>query len=188
MVAEIRRAVVEEIRGALLTTREAPLPIPPPNDLRAEEQLLHLALTGKVEIAAGSLLASSFFSLFHAQLWAACDAVQRRGQRVSVPSLAAEMEAAGLTVTETMKVQMEELWIPFTIEGTPTELKERVLEKERGRKLIDWMGRMELELRTGVITSEDVRQKMTRWVEGQKDGKKTEHVPGIRDRNVREVA
>jgi hypothetical protein len=189
MVSEIRKAVVEELRGALALSRPEPIPFPPPNDVSAEDQLLHLALTNALEIACGSLLASEFFSLLNAQLWTACDAVQQRGERPSIPALSAELEAAGLVVTETMKVQMEELWIPFTLEGTPSQLAERVREKARARKLIDWMGRMELELRTGVSSSGDVRNKMARWVKGVTDVKpEGGHGPGVRDSRVRDVA
>lgn len=166
MVAEIRRAVVEEVRGALMSVKSEPSPIPPPNDIRAEEQLIHLALTEKLTVASGSLLASEFFSPLHAELWVAIDAIQRAGKPVTGSNLLLTLETDGRVVTEYMKLEIEELFIPMTIEGSPSELKERIVEKARARKLIEWIGKIEIELRLGNLTSEEARQKMLRWAGG----------------------
>jgi hypothetical protein len=155
-----------------------PSPIPPPNDIRAEEQLIHLALTGKLNVQSGDLLASEFFSPLNADLWAAIDAIQRThcedplgenfGEEdapVRGPELLVALEANGSVVTDYMKLEIEDLFIPMTIEASPSELKERIVEKSRARKLIEWIGKMEIELRLGNVSTQDVRQKLIRWAQ-----------------------
>lgn len=168
MVSEIRRAVNEEVRGALMSVKSEPSPIPPPNAIRAEEQLLHLALTGELNIESGALLASEFFSPLNAEVWAAADACQRShpdDDKVKGAELLVALEANESVVTDYMKLEIEDLFIPMTIDGSPSELKERVLEKSRARKLIEWIGKMEIELRLGNLSTQDVRQKMLRWAQ-----------------------
>jgi hypothetical protein len=180
MVAEIRKAVCEEVRGALMFVKTDPSPIPPPNDQRAEEQLLHLALTGELNIESGSLLASEFFSPLNAEVWAAADACQRshpEDDKVKGAELLVALEANESVVTDYMKLEIEDLFIPMTIDGSPSELKERVLEKSRARKLIEWIGKMEIELRLGNLSTQDVRQKMLRWAQGNHATPKSQNPP-----------
>lgn len=189
MLSEIRKVVSEELRGASLIGRFESSPEPMPCDLRAEDQLLHLALTGKLDVASGSILASEFFSALNAQLWVAAEAVQATGAKVTGGALMSCLEANGQAVTDSVRVEVEELFIPMAIDGTPGELRERVQEKARARKLIDWMGRMQSELRTGTSSSGDVRNKMARWAKGAENGKSEGgHGPGVRDSRVRDVA
>lgn len=164
--AIVRKAVNEEVRGALMLVRGEPSPIPPPNDLRAEEELLHLAFLGKLDVTSGTLLASEFFSPLHQELWAATEAVQSLGRPVTGPGLTAAMETAGQVVTDSMKVEIEELFIPMDITGSPGELKDRVQEKSRARRLIEWIGKMELELKLGTLSTGDAKARMAKWVSG----------------------
>lgn len=173
--AVVRKAVAEEMRGALLTVQTEPSPLPPPNDVSAEAQLLYLALTGKLEVASGSLLASEFFSPLHRELWAACDGVQRAKLSVTIGTVSTAIASAGVVVTETVEDEIRDLFVPRHLEGTPSELRERVQEKARARRLVEWLGKLQMELRLGNATSGEVRLKMARWA--SRDARSAEDRP-----------
>lgn len=168
---QLRKVVYEAVREEFRIFNPAPVAFPLPHDIQAEGELIHLGIAGKLDVRSGSLLASEFFLPLHRMMWEALPALEDAKVSPSVPAFTAELEAKGEVVTETTKVEMEELFIPFTPSGSPTELRERVQEAYRARRMIEWFQRMEADLRVGNASSEDVKRKMLRWASKERDGK-----------------
>ena len=148
------KAVQQEIRGEFMLNAPSNCPVPPPSDLPGEAAFLYTFLRGG---PACGLVESDFFMPLHQLLF-------RSGGALPHAELLAFMEGAMRCPVDpyidgVIRDILEPRMLPLGGEYYVASIQ----ECSRARKLILWLDKLDMQLRTGTITTAEVKAKMGKW-------------------------
>jgi hypothetical protein len=153
--AALVKAVQQEIRGEFAMNAPSNCPVPPPSDLPGEAAFLYSFLRGG---GAHGLVEDDFFMPLHQLLF-------RSGGGIRGESLAEFLEKEMRCPMNTyIEGAVADIWEPRHMPLEGAHYVESILECSRARKLILWLDKLDMGLRTGGLTTAQVKAKMARWV------------------------
>jgi hypothetical protein len=147
-------AVQQEIRGEFMLNAPSNCPVPPPSDIQGESAFLYSFLRGG---GAHGLVAEDFFVPIHQLLFRSGGRMEPSGVFVFVER---EMRCPmAKYLQDVIDAIMDPPMLPLEGAAYAPVIK----EASKARKLILWLDKLDMGLRTGTMTTDDVRAKMGKW-------------------------
>jgi len=158
LISEVKRTISEEMRAEFLLFGPQAGPLPPPSDVAMEAGYLREFINnGEVFTV---LVPEDFFLPLHRLMFrAASDHDGKPTRQEFLEDLGKLCE-----VTEGIENAVDDIMDPERVLPLKaSEMAERILEKSRARKLIEWMQRLDQDLRLGRTTTSQIKEKMVAW-------------------------
>ncbi len=142
---EVRQAVRDEMTWHRASSSPS---LPLPSDLEAEAQLINRLLNGMAAKKTHPINGDDFYSPLHRVVFETACAIEEAGNKVSTERILVLMRLQEMPVSQTVCDDVQWLELNGSLESLE-DLKARVLEFARRRRMVQWLQAMETDLRLG---------------------------------------